>query len=211
MPDIDSDILDLTMHDTTDNTNNSNNSKNNANNNGKKRKKSKTRKQYTDIEKLASFGPASIEGIDMIKIKEEILELVTAPAQVNILLDRIKMEYKKRALGADQEYEKTVGSRGKVVMKKLPLLSSIKWANKAKRSGGGGMAFSDIEYMALIKGACNFVSIHHEALKCDRKLPPYNVANGNKIHKAYVFIMDKTKIGWRYPNQVVMRTPSVDR
>ena len=150
--DTDGKMLDLSIDSNENSNNGTTNEKNDSINIGKYK--------YTKLDKLTSLGRhVSKSGVDLIAIREKVHALVSNPARCTRIIDRINMDSKRRAQGADICYKVTVNKNGKTIKKKLPLIMNIQWATKVPSKGGAGSGVTDVEYTALIPIAFNFVNI----------------------------------------------------
>ena len=170
-------------------------------------KKSKAKKKYSKVAKLSSLGKSvSKYGTDLNKIRTELHEFVGDKIKCDILIKKIKNEYKRRAQGADIIYDHVRTPQGAMVYKKKPFLANIKWAKKVPPGGGCNTGFGDVELCILIVGAFNLVNVYHEELKCDKKLPPYSSGNVGKIAIAYIFLVLALNYHIKYESEIWQRT-----
>ena len=99
-------------------------------NNSSTRKKGKTggRKKYSKADKLSTLGGHLTKyGTDLSLVRHKVLSLVTNQRRCEAIIQRIDYDMKLRAQG-NTCYEDVQTSNNRIVKKKLPLLSHLKYA-----------------------------------------------------------------------------------
>ena len=186
-------------------TNNSNNK--NTNN----RKKIVAKKKYSNGNKISYLGPAKVLSQDgtwvgIIAIKNELYEFVHDEQKVLGLINMIQTDQKRRALGADINYKKVISKDGKLVMVKQEFTSHLEYASPISAKGGGGTAFTKVENIVLVDGACPIMAAQWKTLKCNPGLEPYASGNIGKLHNLWVYLIVVLNYGTIYSSMVSKRT-----
>ena len=168
--------------------------------------KTKAKKKYSKIQKLSSLGKSVTKyGTDLNKIRAELHALVNDKLKCDIIINKIKKEYTRRAQGADIIYAPVKTAAGKTVYKKKPFLANIKWAQKVPPGGGANTGFNDVELCILIIGAFQLVNCYAAELKCDKRLAPHSSGNVGKIALCYIHIILALDYHNKYPAEIWQR------
>ena len=199
MPDIkDDNILDLTTNSNNDNRNN-------------KVSKKGGRKKYSSGNKISYLGAGAVikpdgKWVGLMVIRNEVFEFVNNDENVIGLIEMMKVDLKRRALGADIGYKQVLNKNNKLVMVKQEYLSDLNYANDVQASGGGGTGYTKIENIVLVDGACPIVAKYWKLLKCNPAHEPQASGNIGKIHKVWVYLVLILEYGSKYASMVHKRS-----